>query len=58
MTDSIYDTPENWPEDFKFENGMYQNKCLSCNRLFIGHKRRVRCRICAKAEIKKGGMKA
>lgn len=36
-----------WVDDFKHENGNYQNKCLKCNRLFIGHKRRFCCMVCA-----------
>lgn len=36
-----------WPEDASHENGNYQNRCCHCERLFIGHKRRVACRVCA-----------
>lgn len=38
--------PWDWPEDAGHENGNYQNRCIYCQRLFIGHKRRVVCRIC------------
>lgn len=35
-----------WQEDFAHENGNYQNKCVNCGELFIGHKRRPLCKIC------------
>jgi hypothetical protein len=38
-----------WPEDFSHENGNYQCECLYCKTMFFGHKRRVVCRECAKA---------
>jgi len=36
-----------WIEDFNHENGMYGNLCIECENEFIGHKRRMVCRICA-----------
>jgi len=36
-----------WTEDFKYENGMYGNKCVKCGQEFIGYKRRLICKICA-----------
>jgi hypothetical protein len=36
-----------WTEDFAHENGRYQNKCANCGTVFIGHKRRVCCKVCA-----------
>lgn len=39
-----------WEDDFKLENGNYYCNCVSCNRPFIGHKRRVHCFECAKKE--------
>jgi hypothetical protein len=39
--------PYDWPEDFSGENGNYQNKCVVCQMLFIGHKGRAVCRVCA-----------
>jgi hypothetical protein len=36
-----------WVEDFSYENGNYENRCCRCMSLFIGHKRRVVCKICA-----------
>jgi hypothetical protein len=40
-------TNYNWPEDFDSENGKYYNICTSCKLPFIGHKRRVTCKVCA-----------
>jgi hypothetical protein len=40
-------TEHNWPEDFSHENGNYNNDCYICKTVFIGHKRRVVCRVCA-----------
>ena len=40
------DNPRNWQIDYPHENGNYCNSCLYCERLFIGHKRRVSCREC------------
>jgi hypothetical protein len=36
-----------WDEDFNHENGNYQCHCGVCGNYFIGHKRRVRCKVCA-----------
>ena len=36
-----------WTEDFAHENGNYMNKCSDCGEMFIGHKRRVWCKVCA-----------
>lgn len=41
-----------WPEDFLHENGNDQNFCSQCSHLFIGHKRRVVCKVCATLEDK------
>ncbi len=38
---------KDWKEDFEHENGMYQNKCTLCDSVFLGHKRRVVCKVCA-----------
>ena len=35
-----------WQEDFKHENGNYQNQCCQCKKWFMGHKRRVVCKVC------------
>jgi len=35
-----------WTEDFSHENGNYLNKCLKCNKLFYGYKRRCICKLC------------
>lgn len=39
-------TKRDWEEDFKYENGFYQNKCFKCKQLFFGYKRRLYCKIC------------
>ncbi|QRE00165.1 hypothetical protein [Burkholderia phage BCSR5] len=36
----------NWPEDFPHDNGCYQNSCITCGGLFLGHKRRLLCKQC------------
>jgi hypothetical protein len=36
-----------WVEDSSHENGNYQCKCVSCGLYFVGHKRRVQCKLCA-----------
>lgn len=36
-----------WPEDFRDENGNYENRCIRCQQGFIGNKRRVVCKLCA-----------
>lgn len=40
-------TDHDWPEDFDHENGTYRNNCTSCQTEFMGHKRRVTCKVCA-----------
>lgn len=35
-----------WPEDAPHDNGNYLNTCHKCSELFIGHKRRVTCKLC------------
>lgn len=40
------DSPHNWPTDAYHENGNYQCKCGICKTMFIGHKRRVVCKVC------------
>jgi len=42
---------KDWTEDFEHENGMYQNRCRTCNELFIGHKRRMTCKECASKQV-------
>lgn len=36
-----------WEEDFPHENGKYYNACHLCEKTFLGHKRRVTCKLCA-----------
>ena len=40
-------TEHNWPEDFSHENGNYNNECYLYKVVFVGHKRRKVCRVCA-----------
>lgn len=40
-------TEHDWPEDARFENGNYQNRCCACSTMFIGYKRRYFCRKCS-----------
>jgi len=40
-------TERDWVEDFGSENGQYLNTCLECGGGFIGHKRRIVCKVCA-----------
>ena len=42
-----FDSPKNWTEDYKRENGNYTCRCCSCKEYFFGHKRRVLCAECA-----------
>ena len=39
--------PEDWPEDFRHENGIYECSCCVCQNTFTCHKRRVTCKSCA-----------
>jgi len=41
-----------FPEDAHLENGNYINHCCDCGRPFIGHKRRVICKLCQKKNDK------
>lgn len=36
-----------WPEDFSHENGQYNCVCITCQESFVGHKRRITCKLCA-----------
>lgn len=35
-----------FPEDFKDENGCYQNECRMCKKTFLGYKYRRICKEC------------
>lgn len=39
-------SPRNWTEDSSHENGNYECRCINCQNSFIGHKRRVVCKLC------------
>ncbi len=38
-----------WPEDFSHDNGNYEHQCLTCGKLFVGHKARSICKKCMAA---------
>jgi succinate dehydrogenase/fumarate reductase-like Fe-S protein len=40
-------------EDFKLDNGCYENICSTCGKRFHGHKRRVTCKKCIKTNREK-----
>lgn len=41
------DLERDWPEDFHHENGNYLNRCSICDEEFMGHRRRVVCKVCS-----------
>ena len=41
-----FDSPKNWTEDYKHENGNYICRCSKCKEYFYGHKRRPLCKEC------------
>ena len=43
--------PRDWSEDHRLENGDYSNHCADCKVTFIGHKRRIVCKVCADSII-------
>ena len=40
--------PHDWTEDFGHENGQYPNRCIVCEALFYGYKRRHVCKVCVR----------
>jgi hypothetical protein len=46
LKDSTQDE-RTWHEDAGHENGNYYCLCHHCGRQFVGHKRRVECKVCA-----------
>lgn len=40
-----------WTEDSSHENGNYQCQCVTCKQSFIGHKRRVQCKLCTSKPV-------
>ena len=49
--DKIFgDGSGDWLEDAQYPNGNYTCKCSICGQTFIGHKRRVVCKVCAEEE--------
>ena len=45
--DFLGNHPGDWTKDRDHENGCYLNRCIECKTIFIGHKRRVICYLCA-----------
>lgn len=41
-----YASARDWHEDAPHENGNYQCRCCQCEQTFVGHKRRVVCKVC------------
>jgi hypothetical protein len=46
LKDSTHEE-RSWREDAGHENGNYSNACCECGRMFLGHKRRVICKVCS-----------
>jgi hypothetical protein len=47
------DSSPDWIEDNTHENGNYLCQCVHCKRVFVGHKRRVVCKVCDEREVKR-----
>lgn len=47
------DPSPDWIEDNTHENGNYVCQCMHCKCAFVGHKRRVVCKVCDKRVMKK-----
>lgn len=47
LPDNLVDNAHSWPEDFSHENGKYIMHCLTCLHDFVGHKRRIQCKLCS-----------
>lgn len=47
-----WNNARNWTEDYLHDNGQYMNRCMTCRRIFCGHKRRVVCKTCAESAPK------
>ena len=45
----LLQSPKSWTEDFFQENGSYLCNCMVCKEQFMGHKRRVVCKVCSDA---------
>lgn len=44
------ESQKDWIRDFTHENGQYVCRCVYCEALFYGHKRRVVCQQCTTTE--------
>ncbi len=40
-----------WTEDLAYENDNYYGECAICGNDFLGHKRRVICKVCAQEQL-------
>ena len=47
VTSTLRASNRNWIEDAPHENGNYECLCCECDQVFIGHKRRVLCKLCS-----------
>jgi hypothetical protein len=39
-------TNKDYPEDRDLENGNYVRICVDCGSKFVGHKKRIQCKVC------------
>lgn len=42
----LHEHKRSFKEDYPHENGEYVNICHVCKNQFVGHKRRVTCKMC------------
>lgn len=42
----LHEHKRSFKEDYPHENGEYVNICHNCKNQFVGHKRRVTCKMC------------
>jgi hypothetical protein len=49
---AVFSNPgRDFTEDFGHENGQYLNICCRCAQNFVGHKRRVNCKVCVELPV-------
>lgn len=46
-SDLLRDSEHSWKEDYPDENGKHHHTCQQCGAQFIGHKRRMICKVCS-----------
>lgn len=49
----LHEHKRSYHEDYEHENGEYMNECYRCRNFFVGHKRRVCCKMCLPTVIEK-----